>query len=105
MLFRSILALQITRRCRPLANQAAEKLAAMGANLLGVVVNGVGWKRSMAYAYINTFGSQSKYYQFVSDQFGLDGSGYIYGASGEIPDGRRIAGDVSESAAEQEARS
>lgn len=74
-----IMALQITRSCKPNSEFAAERLHAIGARLLGVVVNGVGWKRSLAYRYSGTFGSESRFFRTSLDMVNQDGSGYAYG--------------------------
>jgi Mrp family chromosome partitioning ATPase len=77
-----ILGLQITKRGRPAAVEATDKLDAIGAKILGVVVNGIGWKRAYAYRYGGNFGAQSRFYQ-IGTESELDGQGYIYGESVE----------------------
>lgn len=74
-----LLAVQITHNSRPNTILATERLQAIGANLIGVVVNGVGWKRSMAYRYTGTFGSGSRHYRLGTDFLSLDPAHYIYG--------------------------
>ncbi|MFO0944508.1 MAG: polysaccharide biosynthesis tyrosine autokinase [Planctomycetota bacterium] len=80
-----LMGIQITRNGRPTAKEAVEKLDAIGARILGVVVNGVGWKRADAYRYGSNFGAQSKYYNVGSGILDTDAQGYIYGdgADGE----------------------
>lgn len=74
-----LMGIQITRNGRPTAKEAVEKLDAIGARILGVVVNGVGWKRADAYRYGSNFGAQSKYYSVGSGILETDAQGYIYG--------------------------
>lgn len=88
-----LLGMQITKNGRTTAQEATEKLDAIGAKILGIVVNGVGWKRAYAYRYGGNFGSQSKFYQVGSDIL-QDGQGYIYGDGheGDGPAGDALGG-------------
>jgi Mrp family chromosome partitioning ATPase len=89
------LALQIRRKARPSATRAVEILNELGANLLGIVVNGVGWKRAYTYRDGGNFGSGSRFYKYTADFRGvyLLGDSYAYsnaaiepGTNGELLD-------------------
>lgn len=80
-----LLALQIRRKARPSAQRAVEILTQLGANVLGVVVNGVGWRRAYQYRGENgNFGSGSRFYKYTEDFRGsyLLGDSYAYSTAG-----------------------
>ncbi|MBY0586547.1 polysaccharide biosynthesis tyrosine autokinase, partial [bacterium] len=79
-----LLALQIRRKVRPSAERAVEILHELGANILGVVVNGVGWRRAFAYRDGGDFGSGSRFYKYNEDFRGsyLLGDNYAYSTAG-----------------------
>lgn len=91
-----LLALQIRRRSKPSAIRAVEILSELGANVIGVVVNGVGWKRAFSYRDGGNFGAGSKFYRYSVDFRGAYslGEAYAYGpatigkdqANGELLD-------------------
>ncbi len=80
-----LLALQIRRKVRPSAQRAVEILTQLGANVLGVVVNGVGWRRAYQYrGESGNFGSGSRFYKYNEDFRGsyLLGDSYAYSTAG-----------------------
>jgi capsular exopolysaccharide synthesis family protein len=79
-----LIALQIRRKVRPSAERAVEILTELGANILGVVVNGVGWRRAFAYREGGDFGSGSRFYKYNEDFRGsyLLGDTYAYSTAG-----------------------
>lgn len=90
-----LLALQIRRKAKPAATRAVEILSELSANILGVVVNGVGWKRMYSYRDGGEFGKGSKFYRYSADFRGsyLMGDAYAYapaslepGTNGELVD-------------------
>lgn len=72
-----ILVIRIRKVIRPMAVRASRMLETLGANVLGVVVNGVGSREAYGYG--------SKYYRSRSNYYGGDyyrsGYGYSYGNS------------------------
>ncbi|MBX9654272.1 polysaccharide biosynthesis tyrosine autokinase [bacterium] len=62
-----LIALQIRRKVKPSATRAIELLTDLGANILGVVVNGVGWRRAYTYREGGNFGSGSRFYKYSAD--------------------------------------
>lgn len=78
-----LLALQIRRGAKPAASRAIEILSELGANVLGVIVNGVGWKRAYSYREGGNFGSGSKFYKYSADFRGtyLLGDAYAYSST------------------------
>jgi capsular exopolysaccharide synthesis family protein len=94
-----LLALQIRRKAKPSAQRAVEILTELGANVLGVVVNGVGWRRAYAYREGGEFGAGSRFYRYTEDFRGsyLLGDSYAYSTAGieqaeqasELVDARR----------------
>lgn len=79
-----LLVFKITKRARPLAERAREQLADMGANLLGVVVNGGGQKQGDEYGYSYGYNYAYSYeyeyaetYVDVDDALDPNGSGKI----------------------------
>lgn len=92
-----LLALQIRRKAKPSAIRAVEILNELSANILGVVVNGVGWKRMYSYREGGDFGRGSKFYKYSADFRGsyLMGDAYAYGppslehgSNGELMDAK-----------------
>lgn len=77
-----ILGVQITRRSRPNAMAAVDRLQTIGARVIGVVVNGVGWQRSLAYRYAGKFGSESRYYRVDGENFSFTEPHYYSAANG-----------------------
>jgi len=62
-----LIALQIRRKVKPSAIRAIELLSDLGANILGIVVNGVGWRRAYTYRDGGNFGSGSRFYKYSAD--------------------------------------
>ncbi|QDS88811.1 Tyrosine-protein kinase YwqD [Rosistilla ulvae] len=77
-----ILVIRIRKVIRPMAVRASRMLETLGANVLGVVVNGVGSREAYGYG--------SKYYRSRSNYYGGDyyrsGYGYSYGNSYGVGD-------------------
>src|SRR5205807_2303046 len=56
-----ILTVRVTKNCRPSALRARELLVTLGANILGVVVNGFDNAKSMGYGYDYSYGYKYGY--------------------------------------------
>jgi len=68
-----LLVFKITKRARPLAERAREQLADMGANLLGVIVNGGGQKSGDQYGYSYGYNYQYSYeYEYAETYVDVD---------------------------------
>jgi capsular exopolysaccharide synthesis family protein len=93
-----ILTIRIKKKGRHNAQRATEALESIGANVLGVVVNGVGGRGGYGYGYGARYGyaSGSERYRYDGTQYGYnyDGYGYSYGYEEEEqgrPPQQRIA--------------
>ena len=84
-----LIALQIRRKVKPSATRTIELLSELGANILGVVVNGVGWRRAYTYRDGGNFGSGSRFYRYSSDFRGpyVLGDPYAYSSTPTIEPG------------------
>jgi capsular exopolysaccharide synthesis family protein len=93
-----ILTIRIKKKGRHNAQRATEALESIGANVLGIVVNGVGGRGGYGYGYGARYGyaSGSERYRYDGTQYGYnyDGYGYSYGYEEEEqgrPPQQRIA--------------
>jgi succinoglycan biosynthesis transport protein ExoP len=83
-----VLLIRITKHVRPHAKRALESLESLGANLIGIVVNGVGGHRpGMGYGFGSQYGyryaTNSGYYDSYSYNYG--GYHHYYDDGGETP--------------------
>jgi capsular exopolysaccharide synthesis family protein len=83
-----VLLIRITKHVRPHAKRALESLESLGANLIGIVVNGVGGNRpGMGYGFGSQYGyryaANSGYYDSYSYNYG--GYHHYYDDGGETP--------------------
>src|SRR5262249_60628530 len=80
-----ILAIRVTKNGRPFAERAKEILASLGANVLGVVVNGLGSQTGGRYgygydpySYGYQYGSTNRYSYTYADEDGDDKASSYY---------------------------
>jgi capsular exopolysaccharide synthesis family protein len=93
-----VMLIRITKHVRPHAKRALESLESLGANLIGIVVNGVGGNRpGMGYGFGSQYGSRyatnSGYYDSYSYNYG--GYQEYYTDESDVPGEEPMARDES----------
>jgi Mrp family chromosome partitioning ATPase len=93
-----VLLIRITKHVRPHAKRALESLESLGANLIGLVVNGVGGNRpGMGYGFGSQYGSRYANNSGYYDSYTYNYGGYheYYEDDGESPGEVQMAPDES----------
>lgn len=101
-----VLLIRITKHVRPHAKRALESLESLGANLIGIVVNGVGGNRpGMGYGFGSQYGyryaTNSGYYDSYSYNYG--GYHHYYDDGSETPTEEQVMRREAEAAARRAA--